>query len=128
MTTSGAAMDRIRYFAEISVRRAVGFGLLAIATIAVGLSADPEIALRATAILLSLEAAILVNCALGTGRVPYKRREIWLLLDKSHGLHESMAQQAISDAMRTAQLIYAKRLAGPAAFCWMIDLGNRLFG
>lgn len=121
-------MDRIRYFAQMSVRRAVGFGLLAIGLIAVGLSFDPALALRAVAILLSIEALVLVHCALRAGRVPYRRREIWLLLDGKPGLHDSRIQPVIDQVMAETFLAFAKRLAGPAAAAWVFDLGNRLFG
>lgn len=121
-------MERIRYFAEISVRRAAGFGLLTIALVAIALSADPAMALRATAILLTLEAALLWHGGQASGRIDYKRREVWLLLDGKHGLPENRAQEVISRIMAETLRAYAKRLAGPAATAWIVDLGNRLFG
>lgn len=122
-------MDRIRYFAEMSVRRAAGFGLLAIGLIAVALSFDPALAVRATAILLTLESAILWRFSLRSDRVPFTRREVWLLLDRKHGMGDDRhAQRVISQVMRDTFDTASRRLAGPAAACWVFDLGARLFG
>lgn len=120
-------MDRIRYFAELSVRRATGFGLLAIGLVAVGLSFDPALAARATAILLTLEAAILWRFSLRSDVTPFRRREVWLLLDGEHGLGcDRRAQRVISEVMRETFDAWSRRLAGPAAACWTFDLAVRL--
>ena len=44
-------MDRIRYFAELSVLRALGFTGLGVMTLMLGLSFDPRLALRTGALL-----------------------------------------------------------------------------
>lgn len=121
-------MDRIQYFADLSVRRAAGFGLLAIALVALGLSFEPELAMRASAILLSLEAAILWQLGQRSHRVHYKRREVWLMLDGKHGMQENRLQEIISEVMAQTYRTQAQRLAGPAVAAWIVDLGMRLFG
>lgn len=120
-------MDRIRYFAEMSVRRAAGFGLLAIGLVVVACGYDPPLALRVLAILLSVEALVLYHCSLGSHRVPCRRREVWLLLDGRPGMGDR-AQDVISRIMAETFAAYARRLAGPAAAAWIADLGFRLFG
>lgn len=121
-------VNRIRYFAVVSVRRAVGFGLLAIGMVTAACSHDPTLAVRVLAVLLTIEALVLYHCALNAGRVPYRRREIWLLLDGNAGLHESRIQPVIDQIMAETFRAFAHRLAGPAAAAWVFDLGNRLFG
>lgn len=119
-------MDRIRYFAELSVKRAVGFALLAIATIFFGLSSDWLLAFRSTAILMSLLAAVLLHCAWRAHRRNYRRRELWILLDHWHGLPENRAHQTISTIMREIFLLYAERAAWIAVGCWLITFTGNL--
>lgn len=119
-------MDRIRYFADVSVKRAVGFGLLAIFTVFIGLSAEWLMAFRAAAILLSLLAAILLHCAWRADRKDYRRREVWVLLDQWHGLPEHRAHHAISNIMRETFLRYAEHGAWAAAALWLITFSGSL--
>lgn len=102
-------MDRIRYFADVSVKRAVSFGLLGIFTVFIGLSHDWLLAFRAAAILLSLLAVVLLHCAWRAPRKDYRRREVWLLLDQWHGLPEHRAHHTIS-ARDLPALCRARRL------------------
>ncbi len=119
-------MDRIRYFAEVSVQRAVGFALLAIFTVFVGLSSDWLLAFRCSAILLSLLSAGLLHCAWRAHSKDYRRREIWVLLDQWHGLPEPRAHHAISAIMRETFLRYAERGAWGAATMWLITFSGIL--
>lgn len=119
-------MERIRQCAEVSVRRACAFGLLAIATTMVGFSSDFSLALRAGAILLMLMAAILCVSGIRAERKPYKHREVWLLMERSHGLPEPRAQETISRVMRELFYSYAKMAAISAAALWSLDFLARL--
>lgn len=119
-------MDRIRYFADISVKRAVSFGLLGIFTVFIGLSHNWLLAFRAAAILLSLLAVVLLHCAWRAPRKDYRRREVWMLLDQWHGLPEHRAHHAISAVMRETFLRYAERGAWAAAALWMITFSGSL--
>ena len=112
-------MDRIRYFANVSVRRAMMVPALAIVTVFFGLSRDWLLALRVTAILSSLLPAALLACAWRAHRKDYQRREVWLLLDQWHGLPERHAHRAISDIMRETFLRYAERGAWTAVALWI---------
>ena len=120
-------MDRIRYFADLSVRRAAGLGLLGIALVVAALHFDQALAMHALAVLLTLEALTLFGMARRAHRVPHQRREVWALLDGQHGMGDRV-QRIISEIMRETFLAYARRLAGPAAAAWVLDFGMRLSG
>ncbi len=119
-------MDRIRYFADISVRRAAGLGLVGIALVVAALHFDRTLAMHALAALLTLEALALYQLSRRAHRVPCERREVWLLIDGQHGLGDNRVQRVISEIMRDTYLAYARRLAGPAAAAWVVDAGLRL--
>ncbi|MBF0374577.1 MAG: hypothetical protein HQL38_14225 [Alphaproteobacteria bacterium] len=119
-------MDRIRYFADISVKRACAFALLAIITVVVGLSSEPRMALRAAAILFSLQVFTLLLCAWRAPVTHYRRREVWILLDQFHGLPENRAQTAISGIMQDTFLGYAELSAWAAGLCWLMTFATAL--
>lgn len=120
-------MERIRYFADLSVKRAIGFALLGIGTVVIGMSHDWLLAFRAAAIMISLMTVVLLYCALRAHATDYRRREIWLLLDQWHGLPEHRAHQAISAIMRETFLRYAEHGAWTAATLWLVIFGAMLF-
>jgi hypothetical protein len=119
-------MDRIRYFANVSVRRAVTFPALGILTVFMGLSWNWVLDLGVTAILLSLLAASLVVCAWRADRKHYQDREVWLLLDQWHGLPEPHAHHTISHIMRETFLRYAERGAWAAVLLWLATFTGTL--
>jgi hypothetical protein len=121
-------MEHIRRCAELSVGRACAFALLGIFTFTIGLAGEPPLAIRACAIGLSLLAVVLWYLAQRAERVPYRRREVWLLLGREHHLPEERAHGIISNIMRDVYVVHARRLGVPALVCWAMDLGNRLFG
>jgi hypothetical protein len=121
-------MDRIRYFADLSVRRAAGLGLTAIALVVLALHFDRALAMHALAVLLTLEVLALFQLGRRAHRVPCERREVWVLMDGDHGMSENKVQRIISEIMRETFLAYANRLAGPAVAAWVVDLGMRLSG
>jgi FtsH-binding integral membrane protein len=116
-------MDRIRQFADHSVRRAAGLGLLGIALVVVALHADRALAMHALAFLLTLEAATLYGLGLRAGRVPYRGRELFVPMDSQA---ENRARRHLGEVMRETYMAYARRLIGPAIAAWVVDLGLRL--
>jgi hypothetical protein len=121
-------MDRIKYFADVSIRRACGFGLIAIATAAVGVSSDALLALKLAAICATAMVAILLAKAMQAPTRNYKRTEVWLLLDKRHDLPEARAQQVFGNILRDRYMWHATVTAGAAAFLWLATLAVALFG
>lgn len=121
-------MDRIRYLADLSIRRACGFGLIAIATAAVGMSSDAVLALKLSAISASAMVAILVVKALQAPSRNYKRTEVWIMLEKRHDLPEARAQQVFGNILRERYMWHATVTATAAGVLWLATLAVVLFG
>ena len=92
-------MDRIQVAAEISIGRAVGFGALAVGTAMLGLIFEPALALKTGSALTLLMAVILLLKAARALSQPYQPTEVWLILDKRHGLPEDCAQRMVSQVL-----------------------------
>jgi hypothetical protein len=121
-TEEARAMDRIAYFADLSVRRASAFSTLAIGTMLIACSYQLDIAAKTGAILFSLQLAILLVFA--ERRYPgraYRRTELWTLLGRKLdlGLPEERERQIIVSALRDTYLRYARVTAFVAAFFWL---------
>ncbi|HSV28972.1 MAG TPA: hypothetical protein VLL76_05420 [Candidatus Omnitrophota bacterium] len=121
-------MDNIRRCAELSVGRGCAFALLAVFTFAVGLSWEPILAIRSSAILLTLTAVVLWHRAQFAHEVHYRRREVWLLMGRTHSLPEDRAHGVISNIMREVYLRWSRRFAAPALACWTVELAVRAVG
>ncbi|MSO89132.1 MAG: hypothetical protein EXQ89_04070 [Rhodospirillaceae bacterium] len=112
-------MDRIRYFADQSIRRACGFGFLALATGMVGLYWDIASALKLGATGATFMAALLVWKAFEAPRRNYRRTEVFLMMDKKHDFPEARAQQIFGNTLRDRYLGHATIIAGLAAILWL---------
>ncbi len=121
-------MDRIRYLADLSIRRGCGFGLIAIATAAVGMSWDAVLALKLAAICASAMVAILLVKAMQAPTRNYKRTEVWIMLEKRHDLPESRAQQVFGSILRERYMWHATVTATAAGVLWLATLAVALFG
>jgi hypothetical protein len=121
-------MEAIREASDLSIRRACGFGLLAIWTTVVGLSYEPLIAVRTGAVLTTAMGVVLLIRAWGAPRRPYKRTEVWLILDKKHDLPEARAQQVFGNILRDRYLWHATVAGGVALALWGIAIFLALFG
>ncbi len=102
-------MDRFEYLARVSVARACGFGSVAILTLMVGLSDRMHVALKAGGYATLLMAAILVLKAWRAGEKPYKRTELWLMLEPTERPRASVAQRVLGGVLRDAFLLFAYR-------------------
>lgn len=114
--------QRIAQAAELSVGRAVGFGALGIGCTVLGLSGFPLLALRSGAVLTGLMAAILLLKGAAATRRPYRRTEVWLILDRPRDLPPERAQSLIGTALRLAFERYARWSAAVAAGFWALSL------
>jgi len=121
-------MDRIKYFADLSIRRACGFGLIAIATAVVGASSDAFLALKLAAICATAMVAILYAKAMQAPTRNYKRTEVWLMLNKRHDLPEARAQQVFGNILRDRYLWHATVTASAAGVLWLAAFAVALFG
>lgn len=113
-------MDRIVYFTDVSIRRGCGFGFLAIATSMVGLYTDVVLALRTGAMGVTLMMLILLLKGLNAPSRSYRHTEVWLLLDKSHGLPEQRAQQVFGSILRERYYWHATMTGLAALFLWLL--------
>ena len=115
-------MDRIRYFAEVSVLRALGFTGLGVMTLMLGLSFDPALALRTAAVLLGITGAVLIVKAVNAVRRNYRRTEVWILLGRQIEFPEHRAQQIIGTVLKDTYTRYARMVLTGAAVAWILSL------
>ncbi len=121
-------MDRIKYLADLSIRRGCGFGLIAIATASVGMSSDALLALKLASICASAMVAILLVKAMHAPTRNYKRTEVWIMLEKRHDLPELRAQQVFGNILRERYMWHATVTAAAAGILWLATLAIALFG
>lgn len=115
-------MDRIRYFAELSVQRALGFTGVGLATLLLGLSFDPPLALRSAAVILGITGAVLIVKSLTAMRRNYRRTEVWILLGRRIEFPEHRAQQIIGSVLEDIYRRYAKLILASAVLAWLLSL------
>lgn len=113
-------MDQIRHLAIVSVARACAFALLAILSVMVGLSFDPLLAAKSGAILFSGMVAVLLAKAWRAPHKPYRRTEVWLMLDGRPGGSDRRAQQMIPAILRDVFMQFATIAAVPAVALWVV--------
>jgi hypothetical protein len=115
-------VERIQAAAEISVGRAVGFGALAVGTMVLGLVFDPVLALKTGGALTLLMTVILrLNSKQAWSR-PYRRTEVWLILDKRLGVPEDCAQRMVSQVLHDTYDRYARCCLAVAVGLWLLGL------
>ncbi len=113
-------MNRIQYFAGVSVRRACGFGVLAIITMVSGFVPIPLLAVKLAATLTTLMGVILALKAMHALKKPYRRTELWVLLEKNHGLPEAYAQRMLMGTLQGLYIGYAEIAGWIALALWGI--------
>jgi hypothetical protein len=121
-------MSAIERAAELSVARGVGFGALAIALVVAGLAGYPPLALRSGAALALLMWAILKLKALWAPRRPYKRTEVWLMLEQRPAWAPEVAQRLIGAALQRTLNRYARLALVAAIGLWLASLALPLLG
>lgn len=121
-------MEQIRYLANVSIRRACGFGLMATGTAAVGVSFDAVLVLKLTAICASAMAGILLVKAVQAPMRSYRRTEVWLMLDKKHDLPEAAAQRVFGNILKECYLWHATVTAAAAGVLWLAAFAIVLLG
>ena len=115
-------MDRIRYYAELSVLRALGFAGIGLMTLTLGLSFDPQLALRAAAVVLGITGAVLVAKSLNAAQRNYRRTEVWILLGRSIEFPEHRAQQIIGTVLKDTYSRYARLVLSGAVIAWVMSV------
>jgi hypothetical protein len=119
-------MERIREYADISIRRACGFGFLAVATAMVGTCSEILLSAKIGATSLTLMSMILVLKAVQAPSRSYKRTEVWTMLDRRHGLPEMRAQEVFGNILRERYMWHATVAASLALVLWAVTFAIRL--
>ena len=118
-------MDRIRYFAEVSVQRALGFTGIGLATLLLGLSFDPRLALQVVAAILGITGGVLTVKSLTALHRNYRRTEVCILLGRTIEFPEHRAQQIIGSVLKDTYSRYARFVLAGALVAWFFSV---LFG
>lgn len=121
-------MDRIRYFAELSVQRALGFTGIGLATLLLGLSFDPQLALRTVAAILGITGCVLAVKSLTALHRNYRRTEVWVLLGRTIEFPEHRAQQIIGTVLKDTYRRYARVILAGALVAWFMSVLYGLAG
>lgn len=115
-------MDRIRYFAEVSVQRALGFTSIGLATLLLGLSFDPRLALQVVAAILGFTGVVLIVKSLTALHRNYRRTEVWILLGRTIEFPEHRAQQIIGSVLKDTYSRYARLVLAGAFVAWFLSV------
>ena len=121
-------MEHIEAFARLSVLRGAGFGLLAIVCFMFGLAGMPALSLKTGGVLCLLASFILILRAELADKRPYKRTEVWLMLDERARPPEAVAQQLIGGILRGVYQEFALHFARAAALALGVSLLINLLG
>ncbi len=111
-------MDRIRHYATVSVRQGCAAILLFGLPFLIGLLRYPLLDLHSAALLFSFLWLWLSWNAWRAPYTDYRRRAVWQLLDRWHGLPEQKAHGIIGGILRRAFLAHADPVALLALVLW----------
>lgn len=107
-------MQELEAFAVLSVRRACGFGALAIATLMLGLVGTPAVAFETGAVCCLLMALILYWKSDHALRQDHRKTELWMMLAETHRPPHDVAAVVVPRILRRTYLEHC-RLALSAA-------------
>jgi hypothetical protein len=113
-------MNRLRHYAELSIRRACGFGFVAIGTMMVGMAWDVPLAVKSGAVLTAFMAGFLWWKAQQAPTRNYRHTEVFLMMDRRHDFPEARAQQVFGGVLRDTYLRHATFIAGISALMWLV--------
>ena len=114
-------MQELEAFAVLSVRRACGFGALAIATLMLGLVGTPAAALETGAVCCLLMALILYWKSEHALRQDHRKTELWMMLAETHRPPHDVAAVVVPRILRRTNPLGIKgageagAIAAPAA-------------
>lgn len=106
---------RLRLLAEISTARGCGFAGLATLCLMIGLSANLASTLKAGGYSALLVMSVLLLMAQRAPSKPFRRTEVWLMLDDADRPPEPLAQRLLSAVRRAVFLRFAAYHAIAAA-------------
>jgi hypothetical protein len=100
-------MHRLQQMAWVSIARACGFAGLGIATLMFGLSGNLPMSFRAGGILTLITSLVLLIRGLQAPNRPYKRTEVWLMLQPEDRPQAALAQTLIGETLKHTYLTFA---------------------
>ncbi len=112
--------ETIRQKAFLSIVRGSGFALLAIVCLMLAFSYDGGMALRVGGFAMLLASVILMLKAHHAPSRPFRRTEVWLMLEEPQRPKGDVAQTLIADSLIDASLTCARWFAGGAALCLLL--------
>lgn len=98
---------RLRLLAEISTARGCGFAGLATLCLMIGLSANLAATLKAGGYSALLVMSVLLLMAQRAPSKPFRRTEVWLMLDEAERPPEPLAQRMLAAVRRAVFLRFA---------------------
>lgn len=104
-------LKNIENLATVSVLRGCGFAALGIVTLMVGLSDQMYLACNAGGMLTLSACAILAIRGVTAKSTPYKRTEVWVMLNEDERPQAAIAQQLIGNTLRDVYLRFALHAA-----------------
>jgi hypothetical protein len=107
----------VRSLAYVSIARGCGFAALAVVCLMMALSFDAGLSLRTGGFGLLLGCVILLLKADHAPRKPYRRTEVWLMMDARERALVENRPALIGSSLREASLRFAFLFAGGAVFC-----------
>jgi hypothetical protein len=112
-----------RDLANASIRRACGFALIAIFTAMIGFSADPYIAVRCGAFMVTLAAVILFWRGRGAPRRNFRDTEVWLMIrNTAPAMPKDRLQRLVGEALAERYFWHARIAAYVAVAMWTVAL------
>lgn len=115
-------MERIRYLAELSVRRAVGFVGLGVGVTMLSLSYDAVLALKTASALLAITTVVLTWRAWLAPTRDIRDTEVWILMDQSRRPADPALQQLVGGILRETYLRYARMTMFAVLAFWGLSL------
>jgi hypothetical protein len=112
-----------RELAHASIRRACGFGVIAIFTTMIGLSGDPYLAVRAGAFMVTITAVILLWRGQGAPKRNFRDTEVWLMIRRTApAMPKDRLQRLIGGALAESYFAHARIAAYIAVAMWAVAL------
>lgn len=121
-------MQKLETLAVLSVRRACGFGALAIATLMFGLIGTPAVAFGTGAVCCLLMALILYWKSDQALRVDHRRTELWVMLAESHRPPPDVAAIVVPRILHHTYLSHCRLALTFAVGLILPAAGLHLFG
>jgi hypothetical protein len=114
---------QFRDLANASIRRGCGFALIAVFTAMIGFSADPYIAVRCGAFMITLAAVILLWRGQVAPRRNFRDTEVWLMIrNTAPAMPKDRLQRLIGEALAERYFWHARIAAYLAVSMWAVAL------